>query len=293
VKVGVQLPEVERRVSWPELWAMARLIEDGGLDSIWVGEHLLYETSTGMRGPWEAYTLMAALAAVTERVQIGPLVSATSFHNPAMLAKQAATLDEISGGRLILGLGAGWNRTEFDAFGFPYDRRASRFEEAFTIVRTLLAEGFVDFHGEFYDLPRCTLDPLGPSKGGPPLLIGSTGPRVLAFTLPHVDMWNAWYTVYDNDPKQAPALLATIDQASLAVGRPPGEIAKSLSLLFHFEPEPVHRQSRNRIAERGAMIEALGALEDAGVHTVQLVLDPITLQTIEEVVDLVREWQSG
>ena len=292
MKVGVQLPEVERRVPWPEMWAMARLVEDGGLDSIWVGEHLLYDTDAGRRGPWEAWTTMAALAAVTDRVQIGPLVAATSFHNPAMLAKQAATLDEISDGRFVLGLGAGWNRTEFDAFGFSHDHRVGRFEEAFTIIRTLLSHGDIDFHGRFYDLPDCTIDPLGPTKGGPPLLIGSTGRRMLALTLPHVAMWNAWYSAYDNDPARVPGLLATIDEACLAAGRGPGEVAKTLAMLFQFESQPVTRDAAHRISGRGPMIEALAGLEAAGVDTVQLVLDPITLDTIEEVADVVREWQA-
>ena len=146
IKVGVQLPEVEREVRWPEILDMARATEDLGFDSIWVGEHLLYRyAGRPPRGPWEAWSLLAGLAAVTSRVELGPLVACTNFHNPAMLAKQAATIDEISGGRLVLGLGAGWNGTEFRAFGFPYDHRIDRFEEAFTIIRTLLREGAIDF----------------------------------------------------------------------------------------------------------------------------------------------------
>src|SRR3970040_1382564 len=142
LKVGIQLPEVEREVRWPELLDMVRAIEDLGFDSIWVGEHLLYRFSDrGPRGPWEAWTLMAAIARVTSRVEFGPLVACTNFHNPALLAKQATMIDEISGGRLILGLGAGWNETEFRAFGFPFDHRINRFEEAFTIIRTLLRDG--------------------------------------------------------------------------------------------------------------------------------------------------------
>ena len=142
LKVGVQLPEVEREVRWPELLDMVRAIEDLGFDSIWLGEHLLYRwADRPARGPWEAWTLMAGIAAVTSRVEFGPLVACTNFHNPALLAKQAATIDEISGGRFILGLGAGWNETEFRAFGFPYDHRVDRFEEAFTIIRTLLQRG--------------------------------------------------------------------------------------------------------------------------------------------------------
>jgi len=130
-RIGVQLPEVERAVSWPELIAMARTVESIGLDSLWLGDHLLYDLAGGVtRGPWEVWTSLAALAAVTERVELGPLVASTSFHAPAMLAKQAATVDAISGGRLILGLGAGWNEREYRAFGFPYDRRVARFGEA-------------------------------------------------------------------------------------------------------------------------------------------------------------------
>src|ERR671930_324728 len=105
---------------------MARRIEALGLDSIWVGDHLLYRFADGsVRGPWECWTTLAALAAVTERVQLAPFVASTSFHNPAMLAQKAAPIDEISGGRLILALGAAWNRVEYDAFGFPFDHRVS------------------------------------------------------------------------------------------------------------------------------------------------------------------------
>ena len=148
VKIGIQLPEVEREVRWPEIASMATLAEDVGFDSLWVGDHLLYRNAgEPARGPWEAWSQMAALAAITSRVEIGPLVAATSFHSPAMLAKKAATVDEISGGRLILGLGAGWNEIEYAAFGFAYDHRVSRFEEAFTIIRTLLREGTIDFDG--------------------------------------------------------------------------------------------------------------------------------------------------
>jgi len=272
---------------------MARLVEDGGLDSIWVGEHLLYDTDDGLRGPWDAFSVLTAIAAITERVQIAPLVAATSFHHPALLAKRAATLDEISGGRFILGLGSGWNRTEFDAYGFPYDNRTSRFEEAFTIIRTLLTDGAIDFHGTYFDLPNCVLDPLGPTKGGPPLLIGSTGPRTLAATLPHVQLWNAWYTEYGNDPTRAPHLLARIDEACIAANRDPATLAKTLAMLWHFEPEPVTRTADHRIIGRDAMLQALITLEAAGVATVQLVLDPITFDTIEQVADIVREWQTG
>ncbi|HEY7828838.1 MAG TPA: LLM class flavin-dependent oxidoreductase, partial [Candidatus Limnocylindrales bacterium] len=182
LKVGVQLPEIERVVRWPEMVAMARRIEELGYDAIWLGDHLLYRWPgvAEARGPWEAWTMLAGIAAATSRVSIGPLVASTSFHAPAMLAKQAATVDEISGGRLILGLGAGWNETEYRAFGFPFDHRISRFEEAFTIIRTLLAEGSIDFEGTYYQVRDCELLPRSSRPGGPPLLLGSSGERMLA-----------------------------------------------------------------------------------------------------------------
>src|SRR4051794_41450089 len=130
---------------------MARAAEAAGFDSIWLGDHLLYRgDGRAERGPWEAWTLLAALAAATERVTIGPLVACAGFHPPGLIAKMAATLDEVSGGRFVLGLGAGWNRREFDAFGIPYDRRVSRFEEAFAIIRGMLDGERVSLEGRFH-----------------------------------------------------------------------------------------------------------------------------------------------
>ena len=143
IGVGVQLPEVEREVRWPELRAIARLAEQAGFDSIWVGDHLLYRYAT-RRAPRTVGGVDDARRP-SPRPPIGsrsgPLVAASAFHAPFMLAKQAATVDEVSGGRLVLGLGAGWNDMEFAALGAPFDHRISRFEEAFTVVRTLLADG--------------------------------------------------------------------------------------------------------------------------------------------------------
>ena len=161
LKVGVQLPEVERLVPWPELRDMAQTAESVGFDSLWLGDHLLYRRPDGNVGPWEVWTSLAGIAEATTRVEIGPLVASTSFHSPPMLAKMAATVDEISSGRLILGLGAGWNEPDYTAFGFPYDQRVSRFEEAFTIIRTLLRDGHIDFEGKFYSVRDSELRPRG------------------------------------------------------------------------------------------------------------------------------------
>src|SRR6476646_10423050 len=220
LRVGIQLPEVERVVRWPEYLAIARTAESVGFDTLWLGDHLLYRYGDGStRGPWEVWTMLSALAASTSRIRLGPLVAATAFHAPPMLAKLAATADEISGGRLILGLGAGWNDTEFRAFGFPFDHRISRFEEAFTIIRALLREGHVDFDGHFYQARDCELLPAPSRPGGPPLMVGSVGPRMLEITLPHVDAWNVWYRQSNNTPAGLESILRQVEDACRSVGR--------------------------------------------------------------------------
>ena len=283
----MQLPEVERFVPWPELRDMALAAEAVGFDSLWVGDHLLYRTQDGVTGPWEAWSTLAALAAVTERVQLGPLVAATSFHNPAMLAKKAATIDEISDGRLILGLGAGWNRTEYDGFGFPFDHRASRFEEAFTIIRTLLTIGEIDFHGEYYKVSDCVLAPPARPEGIP-LMIGSEGPRVLTTALPHVQIWNGWHSWYGNTRDGAAELNAKIDDACQAAGVASASIERTVTVLVR-TPESSHQTlgSPNRATSvpiggsQTEMAEELAEFADAGIHEIQLVVDLITVESIE------------
>src|SRR5215217_2754242 len=142
---------------------MARAAEEAGFDSIWLGDHLLYRDTRGERGPWDVWTQLAALAAITDRVRLGPLVAATAFHPPGILARMAASVDEVSAGRLVLGIGSGWNDVEFRAFGFPLDHRVSRFEEAFEIVRRLLAGEQVTFAGKFFAVEDAVVLP--PPRG--------------------------------------------------------------------------------------------------------------------------------
>jgi probable F420-dependent oxidoreductase len=293
LRVGIQLPEVEREVRWPEYASMARQAEDLGFDSIWVGDHLLYRFADGSsRGPWEAWTLMAALAAATNRVRIGPLVACLAFHNPAILAKQADALDEISGGRFVLGVGAGWNETEFRAFGIPFDHRIARFEEAFTIVRTLLREGAIDFDGTYYTARDCELRPRGPSapRGGPPILVGSSGERMLRITAPHVDAWNAWYADTGNSPAGAAALRPRIDEAARVAGREPAEIERTVAVQVRLTGGRGREMGDTSDAQQvtplagppEAIAGELRAYADAGIAEVQLVLDPITREALDE-----------
>ncbi len=288
LQVGVQLPEVEREVGWGEIKQMALTAESAGFDSLWVGDHLLFRDAvTGTRGPWEAWSVLAALAEATRDIKIGPLVAATSFHNPGMLAKKAAAVDEISGGRLILGLGAGWNREEYAAFGFPYDHRVSRFEEAFHIIVTLLRQGRVDHHGRFYDLDDMILLP--EPRHRIPIMIGSNGPRMLRIATPHAEMWNTWYTAFGNRAAGIRPLLDEVDAACEDVGRDPATMARSAAVYVQVgrgrgrtagsterpEVEPIS-------GSRDQMAEQLMAIVDAGINHLQLVIDPIDDRSIQE-----------
>ncbi|HEY6103950.1 MAG TPA: LLM class flavin-dependent oxidoreductase [bacterium] len=288
LKIGVQLPEVEREVRWPELRDMARAAEEAGFDSLWVGDHLLFrDPDLPPRGPWEAWSVLAALAAVTKRVHLGPLVASVSFHNPAMLAKKAATIDEISGGRLILGLGAGWNEPEYRAFGYPFDHRVDRFEEAFAIIRGLLRDGRVDFEGRYHQAPDCVLVPRPIRKGGPPLMIGTTGPRMLRLTARYADAWNAWFTWFGNRPEGLAAMREKVDAACAEVGRDPATLARTVAVLVQVEGREVARRGgpREKAAPlRGSTEELahqLRAFATEGISHIQLVVDPITVRSIE------------
>lgn len=293
MKIGVQLPEVERPVSWGEIRDVALIAEQGGLDSLWVGDHLLYRGESGASGPWEAWSLLAALGEATERVDLGPLVAATSFHSPAMIAKKAATVDEISGGRLILGLGAGWNRVEYLAYGFPYDHRVSRFEEALTIIATLVREGRIDFQGRFYTLRDMELAPR--ARPDMPLMVGSNGPRMLRIAMPLVDMWNTWYASYGNDPVALAELMREVDDACEDVGRDPARIARTAAVYVQLPGgtgrrpgDPTAREESPPITgSREQIAEGIAAFEEIGVDHVQVVLDPIDAPSVEELAETV------
>ena len=290
LRVGVQLPEVEREVRWPEYVAMARAAEDVGFDSVWVGDHLLYrDDGRAERGPWEAWTLLAGLAAATDRVRLGPLVACAGFHQPAMLAKMAATVDEISRGRLVVGLGAGWNRTEFDAFGLPFDHRVSRFEEAFEVIRRLLAGERVTCHGRYCHVDDAVLLP-APARR-PTLMIGSGGPRVLSIALPHVDVWNTWFDWYGNTAEGFASRNGEINAAAARAGRAPQEIERSACVRVVLDRTAEERPVNDDVPPlEGSMEQIARGLREmgaAGADETILVVTPINEDSIRRLGEVV------
>jgi alkanesulfonate monooxygenase SsuD/methylene tetrahydromethanopterin reductase-like flavin-dependent oxidoreductase (luciferase family) len=285
LRVGVQLPEAERVVRWPEVAAMARAAEEVGFDSIWLGDHLLYRgDGREERGPWEVWTQLAGIAAATERVRLGPLVACASFHPPGLIAKMAASVNEISGGRLVLGLGAGWNETEYRAFGLPYDHRVSRFEESFEIVRRVLEGERVTLQGRFWQADDLVLLP--PPARRIPLMIGSNGERMLSIALPHVDWWNTWYDRYGNTVEGFGELNAIVTAAAERAGRDPADVQRSTAVLVELDRDAVKRPHSDRRAEPilvDGLRAHLDALAGAGADEAILILRPIDEASIRAV----------
>lgn len=244
LKIGLVAPCAEGNLGgatprWSDLVEIARVVEDAGFDSLWTIDHLLFRDEDGTTsGPWEGWSLLTALAAITTRVEIGSFVTCTGFRNPALLAKMADTVDEISGGRLILGLGAGAYEADYLAFGFPFDHRASRFAEALQIIHGLLRHGHIDFAGTYYQAQACELRPRGPRPTGPPIMVGTTGERMLRLTARYADLWNVffWEQGTGNQVTRIPALQAAVDAACAEVGRDPATLARSATALVQTRP---------------------------------------------------------
>jgi alkanesulfonate monooxygenase SsuD/methylene tetrahydromethanopterin reductase-like flavin-dependent oxidoreductase (luciferase family) len=236
--------------------------------------------------------MLAALGAATERVELGPLVACTAFHPPGLIAKMAATVAEISGGRFVLGLGAGWNEQEFRAFGLPFDHRVSRFEEAFTIIRGLLAGERVALRGHYFDVDDAVLLPR--SAAAPRLMIGSNGPRMLAATLPHVDAWNTWYVDYGNSPDGFAKLNERITGAARDAGRDPEGIERSACVLVALDRSSERPSTPDAPPVTGSadrIASVLRELREAGADETILIVDPITessIRVLGEVVGLLR-----
>ena len=305
LKVGIQLPEVEREV------ALARAA------STWPApiEDLGFDSRLGRRAPALSLAGPAAARAVggldaarghrrdaPTRIELGPLVACTNFHNPALLAKQAATIDEISGGRFVLGLGAGWNETEFRAFGFPFDHRIDRFEEAFTIIRTLLREGAIDFDGRYYQARDCELLPRGPRPGGPPLMIGSIGPRMLRIDAAPRPTRGTPGTTTRTTGRTGVARLRDLVDDACRDGRPrPG---RGRADRRRARPAARAGPAGSRVdttqaaippldGDPAALADALRAYAREGIGHVQLVLDPITIDSIRAVAPVLAELDRG
>ncbi len=287
MKFGIIIPlgedqETNNCPPYSEIRSWARKADESGLDSVWIYDHLLYRfPDQPTRGVWEAFTMWTALAEATANVELGALVVCTAFRNPAIVAKMAVTLDAISEGRIILGLGAGWHEPEFDAFGLQFERRVDQFEEAIKIITPLVREGKVDFTGEYYSAPDCEMRPQ--PERPIPVLIASKGPRMLRLTAEYADQWNlAWYGRVAPFLEQREKLYAALDEA----GRPRDEMKITTGINVNFpDLEDIGELAENKDKWISGSVDDLAAAlteyAEAGVDHVIANITPLNEESIE------------
>jgi len=271
----------EPRQRYRDIENLALAAERIGFDSFWLPDHLIYQPhEPDELGCWELFTCLGALARSTSRIALGSFVAATTFRNPALLAKMADTLDEISDGRFLLGLGAGNWEPEHTAFGYPFNNRASRFEEVIQIVAPLLRDGRVDFHGSYYQAEDCVLRPRGPSPSGPPILVGAKGERMLRIIARHAD---AYIAIWPSDPLEVSQLKEKMVAVCSDVGRDPETLGLTVGTFVQL---PEHDEPANDRAIRGSYEEIAVTLQTfAAVGVEHLVIDfrpEISVQAIEK-----------
>jgi alkanesulfonate monooxygenase SsuD/methylene tetrahydromethanopterin reductase-like flavin-dependent oxidoreductase (luciferase family) len=297
MKVGVVLPiggtdgRDGKPPSWHDTLAMARAVEDTGLDSGWVADHFFYRSDDGTEYAMnEAWTILTAIAASTERIELGPIVLCASFRNPGLTAKMATTLDDVSGGRLILGVGCGWHEAEYRAFGLPYDHRVGRFEEWIEIVVRLLGGERVTFDGRFHTAADAVLVP-APARRIP-LLVAARRPRMHAITARWADAWNtAWYGWPGATVREQMAVLdaaeATTDRAGNALGE---RLVRTVGITVRDPDQDAVPEPEEDAIEGSAddVARALEAYAELGFAHVIVGLEPMTVRSVERLASAVR-----
>jgi alkanesulfonate monooxygenase SsuD/methylene tetrahydromethanopterin reductase-like flavin-dependent oxidoreductase (luciferase family) len=299
VKVGIMLPIAETDsgtiLRYGEIRDAALQAERDQFDAIWVADHLLFEWDGQRRGIWESWTLLSALAEATSRVELGALVMCTAFRNPALLAKMADAIDEVSAGRLILGLGAGWHQPEFTAFGYPFDHLASRFEEALRIIAPLVRGGAVDYHGTYERAVDCVSLPRGPRPNGPPILIGASRPRMLRLT---AELGDAWNTCWLGRAAELPPRVAELHAACSDVGRDPATLAVTVGQIVA-TPEATQdegdadRAARFAFTSAESLADEWRGFEEQGVAHLIVWPQPFDEECLQLVTAAIRNYRAG
>lgn len=293
IKIGVMLPVGDSdgpgggTPTWADVRDVALATEQSGLDSVWLADHLFYRGPDGAtHGLHEAWTLLSAVAAVTDRVELGTMVLCASFRDPGLTAKMAATLDLVSDGRLILGVGAGWHDPEYEAFGLPTDHRVGRFEEWLEILARLLRSETVTFDGTYHQVADAVLAP--PPARRIPILIAAFRPRMLELTARWADQWNtAWFGAADDTVRER---LTALRDAVTAAERPAGEVATTVGLTV-VDPEQSDDSEPRPNALAGSVDDLARAIEgyqELGVEHLIVGLEPTNVRSVERLAEAKR-----
>jgi alkanesulfonate monooxygenase SsuD/methylene tetrahydromethanopterin reductase-like flavin-dependent oxidoreductase (luciferase family) len=315
IRLGVVVPHWSNSLDgatprWEQIREFTQAAEDAELDSVWLIDDLLIRLDledqpagslqeeidmAGGGAPvgfWECWSLLAGLAATTRRIALGTLITNNNFRAPALLAKMADTIDEISAGRLVLGLGAGNNAAEHQAFGLPWAQRYGRFEQAIPIIHDLLRTGRAAARDGAYAASECLLEPRGPSARGPRIMIGGRGPRVMRVAAAFADEWNVWIAFARNTPDAVGPFQEELERACETVGRDPATIERTATVALRLPGGSVDfcgqdmnwagpiEGSTSEVAERVA------AFGEAGISELQVYLGPATLESLEHLAEV-------
>jgi len=288
LEIGLVLPMEESWIDgatprWNEIRELALRAEGIGFDTVWIPDELLWRPPDGqVRGWWECVAMTGAVAAATSRVKVGTWIMSALHRNPALTAKAVETLDEISGGRFVFGLGSGHAGRQAHAFGLPEDHVIGRFAEAVEIILPLLRHGRAEFEGTFHAARDLEQRPVGPRPGRIPIMIGAKGPKMLRLAALHADIWS-WYVEERSDLEEFGPRLAAFEAACVAVGRDPATIGKSAGIIV--EPTSITgaaevlgtpvRGSAEEIAD------GLRAFRAGGFTQIEVLLWPRTLAALE------------
>jgi alkanesulfonate monooxygenase SsuD/methylene tetrahydromethanopterin reductase-like flavin-dependent oxidoreductase (luciferase family) len=264
---------------WSEAVAFAKHAEDIGLDSVWPSDHFLSEAPGGLvEGTLEGWTVVAALAALTHRVELGQMVMCVSYRDPGLLAKMASTAQAVSGSRLTLGVGAGWYDREYEAFGYPMDHRADRFEEALQVIVPLIRGETVSFDGRYYQTNKAALLP--PPTPSIPLLIAAKGPRMLRLTARYADAWNtAWFGAPNDELSHR---VEAMEAALRAEERESSSLRRTVGMIVR-DPDHTTGDVDDRTFARSVdeLARAIDAHEHIGFDDVIVVVEPMTERSLD------------
>jgi probable F420-dependent oxidoreductase len=295
MKIGVMLPVGDTEgpeggvPTWADVRAIALAVESNGLDSVWLADHFLYRPGGDdprTYGMHEAWTLLSAVAAVTERIELGTMVLCASFRDPGLTAKMAAALDVVSSGRLILGVGAGWHDPEYEAFGLPTDHRVGRFSEWLEIVVRLLRKENFSFEGKYHQVRDAEVVPAPVREI--PILVAARRPKMLELTAQWADAWNtAWFGAVDERVKER---LAELKVATDASGRPEGAVARTVGIVVR-DPDQPAIDEPSATAIDGTVEELAAALRDyreLGVDHLIAAVEPVTPRSVERLAEAAK-----
>jgi alkanesulfonate monooxygenase SsuD/methylene tetrahydromethanopterin reductase-like flavin-dependent oxidoreductase (luciferase family) len=288
MEIGLVLPMGDsfvdgRTVRWADIRDLALRAEEIGFDTVWTADELLWRPEGGRpQGWWDCVAMTGAVAAATSKIKVGTWILSALHHNPGILAKAVETLDEISGGRFVFGLGAGHAGRQGRAFGLPEDRTVGRFEEALEIIVPLLRAGRADFEGSFHAARDLEQRPVGPRPGGIPIMIGAKGPKMLRLAALHADIWS-WFVEERSDLSEFAPRLAALEAACVEVSRDPATIGRSAGIVV--EPTSITgaadvlgvpiRGSAAEIADR------FRAFQAGGFDHLEVILWPPTPEALD------------